>query len=60
MFGVILTIVSFSLQDQKEAQVKNDVSEGSSKSAIEIARMRFANGEITAEEFDEIRKILQE
>ena len=47
------------VQDYVEARAP-DVSEGSSKSALEIARMRFANGEITAEEFDEIRKRLQE
>ena len=60
VFGVVLTIVSLSLKDEKEAPVKIDVSGGSSKPALETARMRFASGEITAEEFDEIRRKLQE
>lgn len=57
LFWILIIILAYLLIKWLVEQNKNRGSEG--KSALDIAKGRYAKGEITEEEFDEIKKRLE-
>jgi putative membrane protein len=56
IFWILLIVVAYLLIKKLLEQNKNQ--SGNSKSALDIAKERYAKGEITEEEFEEIKKRL--
>jgi putative membrane protein len=56
IFWILLIVVAYLLIKKLLEQNKNQ--SGNSKSALDIAKERYAKGEITEEEFEEMKKRL--
>ena len=59
MLGLVGTLFSGSFSNSSKSRISETQKIGKDE-AIEIARNRFARGEISAEEFEYIRKRLEE
>lgn len=56
LFWILIIVIAYLLIKRLLEQDKS--RSGEEKSALDIARERYAKGEITAEEFDEIKRRL--
>ena len=59
VLGLVVTLFSGSFSNSSKSRISETQQMGKDE-AIEIARNRFARGEISAEEFEYIRKRLEE
>lgn len=56
LFWILIVVVAYLLI--KKLLEQNKTSGGENKSALDIAKERYAKGEITEEEFEEIKRRL--